>query len=333
MNKTYTVIDILLQREIKMKKISFVIPCYRSENTIETVVNEIDERMIECREKNLADDYEIILVNDCSPDNVWSVLEKLAETRQDVTAINLAKNFGQHAALMAGYAHCSGDYILSLDDDGQAPLDALNRMLQKIEEGYDVVYAYYKEIKQNAFRRLGSFVASLMGQMCLQIPKDFRGSSFYVARKFIIDEMLNYKNAYPYLMGLVFRTTRNIASIETEHRSRLVGTSGYSFRSLLSLWLNGFTAFSVKPLELSVYLGSFTSVIGFIYAIVVIIRRILHPEMEAGWSSIISIQLITSGIIMIMLGLIGEYIGRIYISINNSPQYVIKEVKGNRQEE
>lgn len=315
-----------------MKKISFVIPCYRSENTIETVINEIDQRMVDCREKKLADDYEIILVNDCSPDNVWSVLQKLAETRQDITAINMAKNFGQHAALMAGYAYCKGDYILSLDDDGQAPLDSLDRLLQKLEEGYDVVYAYYKKVKQNLFRRFGSWVAGKMGQICLEIPKDFEGSSFYVARKYIIEEMLKYKNAYPYLMGLVFRTTRNIACIETEHRSRLVGTSGYSFKSLLSLWINGFTAFSVKPLELSVYLGALTSVIGFIYAIIVIIRRIMHPEMEAGWSSIISIQLITSGIIMIMLGLIGEYIGRIYISINNSPQYVIKEVKGNCKE-
>ena len=312
-----------------MKKISFVIPCYRSENTIETVINEIDQRMVDCREKKLADDYEIILVNDCSPDNVWSVLQRIAESRQDVIAINLAKNFGQHAALMAGYANSTGDYILSLDDDGQAPLDSLNSMLEKLEEGYDVVYAYYKEIKQNLFRRLGSAVAGWMSRVCLEIPKGFKGSSFYVARKFIVDEMLNYKNAYPYLMGLVFRTTRNIACIETEHRSRLTGTSGYSFRSLLSLWLNGFTAFSVKPLELSVYLGTFTSVIGFIYAIIVIIRRIIHPEMEAGWSSIISIQLITSGVIMIMLGLIGEYIGRMYISINNSPQYVIKEIKGN----
>ena len=108
-------------------------------------------------------------------------------------------------------------------------------LIEKLEEGYDVVYAYYKEVKQNLFRIMGSHVAGMMGRFCLGIPKDFKASSFYVARKYIIDEMLNYKNAYPYLIGLVFRATRNIASVETEHRSRLVGTSGYSFRSLLSL--------------------------------------------------------------------------------------------------
>lgn len=307
-----------------------MIPCYRSENTIEIVIREIDERMEDCRRRGIADQYEIVLVNDCSPDNVWCVIKRLASVREDITAINLAKNFGQHAALMAGYKYCAGDYILSLDDDGQAPLDALDRMIEKLEEGYDVVYAYYKEVKQNLFRRMGSRVAGYMGRICLQIPKDFYGSSFYIARKFIIDEMLRYQNAYPYLMGLVFRTTRNIACIETEHRSRVSGTSGYSFRSLLSLWLNGFTAFSVKPLELSAYLGILLSVIGFVYAIVIIIRRIIDPAIVAGWSSLIAIHLITSGVIMVMLGLVGEYIGRIYISINNSPQYVIKEVYGKK---
>lgn len=307
-------------------KISFVIPCYRSEKTIEIVIDEIRQRMFELKNKGRHDDYDIVLVNDCSPDNVWSVIKKLSEENEDITGICLAKNFGQHAALMAGYAHATGDYVVSLDDDGQAPLDSLGKLIDKLEEGYDVVYAYYKEVKQNLFRILGSHVAGMMGRFCLGIPKDFKASSFYVARKYIIDEMLNYKNAYPYLIGLVFRATRNIASVETEHRSRLVGTSGYSFRSLLSLWLNGFTAFSVKPLELSTYLGVLLSIVGFIYTIFIVIRRIMHPEIQAGWSSMIAIQLITSGVIMVMLGLIGEYIGRIYISINNSPQYVIKEV-------
>ena len=128
------------------------------------------------------------------------------------------------------------------------------------------------------------------------------------------------------MYGLILRTTKNISCVETKHRSRLVGTSGYSFRSLLSLWLNGFTAFSVKPLELSAYLGILLSIIGFFYTIFIVIRRILHPEIQAGWSSLIAIQLITSGVLMVMLGLVGEYIGRIYISINNSPQYVIKEI-------
>ena len=308
-----------------MPKFSFVIPCYRSEKTIRTVVDEIKNEMATKRPE---DDYEIVLVNDCSPDGVWNVIEKLVETEHNIIGINLAKNFGQHSALMAGYGKCSGDYVVSLDDDGQAPLESLNDLISKIEEGYDVVYAYYRTVKQNLFRRLGSRVAGLMGQIMLNPPKGLLASSFYIARKFVIDEMVRYKNAYPYLLGLVLRTTQKIAWIPTNHRSRLEGTSGYSFLRLLGLWLNGFTAFSVKPLEFSTFLGMFFALIGFIYAIVIVVQKCMGVIGVAGWSSIIALLLIIGGCILVMLGLIGEYIGRIYICINDSPQYVIKEIKG-----
>ena len=308
-----------------MPKFSFVIPCYRSENTIEKVVDEIKSEMAA---KRPGVDYEIVLVNDCSPDGVWSVIEKMAKTEPNIIGINLAKNFGQHSALLAGYGKCSGDYVVSLDDDGQAPLDSLNDLISKLEEGYDVVYAYYHEIKQNLFRRFGSWMAGLMGKIMLDPPKDFKGSSFYVARGFVVREMCKYKNAFPYLVGLVLRTTRKIAWIETQHRSRLEGTSGYSFWRLLKLWLNGFTAFSVKPLRMSTFLGFFFAFLGFAFSILVIVRRLLGLTTVDGWSTIIALILIIGGCILMMLGLIGEYIGRIYICINESPQYVIKNVVG-----
>ena len=308
-----------------MPKFSFVIPCYRSENTITKVVDEIKSEMAA---KRPGDDYEIVLVNDCSPDGVWKVIEKMAETEPNVIGVNLAKNFGQHSALMAGYGKCSGEYVVSLDDDGQAPLDSLNDLISKLDEGYDVVYAYYHEIKQNLFRRFGSWMAGLMGKIMLDPPKDMKGSSFYVARGFVIREMCKYRNAFPYLVGLVLRTTRKIAWVETQHRSRLEGTSGYSFARLLGLWLNGFTAFSVKPLEFSTILGVLFAIAGFVYAIVIVVQRIMGDITVAGWSSIIALMLIIGGSILMMLGLIGEYIGRIYICINDSPQYVIKEIAG-----
>lgn len=306
-----------------MPKFSFVIPCYRSEKTITTVVDEIKSEMAA---KRPGDDYEIVLVNDCSPDNVWKVIEGLAQKEKNVIGINLAKNFGQHSALMAGYGKCSGEYVVSLDDDGQAPLDSLNDLIAKLEEGYDVVYAYYHEIKQNLFRRFGSWMAGKMGEMMLEPPKDFKGSSFYIARGFVIREMCKYNNPYPYLVGLVLRVTRKIAWVETNHRSRLEGTSGYSFARLLGLWLNGFTAFSVKPLRASTFLGFFFAFLGFAFSIFVIVRRLLGITTVDGWSTIIALILIIGGCILMMLGLIGEYIGRIYICINDSPQYVIKEI-------
>lgn len=313
-----------------MPKFSFVIPCYRSENTITTVVEEIKSEM---DAKRPGDSYEIVLVNDCSPDGVWNVIEKLAETENNVIGINLAKNFGQHSALMVGYGKCSGEFVVSLDDDGQAPLDSLNDLITKLEEGFDVVYAYYRTVKQNLFRRFGSWMAGLMGKFMLEPPKDFVGSSFYIARSFVIREMCNYKNSYPYLVGLVLRTTRKIGYVATNHRSRLEGTSGYSFVRLLGLWLNGFTAFSVKPLRASTFLGFFFAIVGFIYAIVIVVQKCLGVIGVAGWSSIIALMLIIGGCILMMLGLIGEYVGRIYICINNSPQYVIKEIKGSLPKE
>jgi undecaprenyl-phosphate 4-deoxy-4-formamido-L-arabinose transferase len=307
------------------KLLSFVIPCYRSQNTILKVVDEI-ERTVKTRDGY---DYEIILVNDCSPDNVWSVIADLARRNSRVTAINLAKNFGQHSALLAGYNHCSGDYVISLDDDGQTPADELYKLVDKLDEGFDVVYASYGEVHQNIIRRLGSNFAKAMSDYMFDIKGDKNhGSSYYIAKKFIIDEMIKYKNPYPYMGGLILRVTRNIGFVFVTHRDRMEGRSGYSFKGLVNLWLNGFTAFSVKPLRIGSYVGFLSSILGILYAIYIIIKKLfINPDLQTGWSSIISVVMIIGGIIMLMLGLIGEYIGRIYICINNSPQYVIKEIE------
>lgn len=302
-------------------KYSFVIPCYRSERTIRSVVQELIAEI----EKEQLTDYEIILVNDCSPDGVWKVIRELAQEYSFLNGINLARNFGQHAALLAGYAKTTGDIIISLDDDGQAPIDELYKLLDELNNDKDVVYAYFDEIKQTGFRRFGTYVATRMSQLLLGAPKDFKGSSFYVAKRFVINEMLRYNNAYPYLLGLVLRTTRKIGCVKTNHRSRLVGTSGYNLKSLFSLWLNGFTAFSVKPLELGALLGVIFAVIGFIIVIVTVVRKLCNPTVAVGWTSIISVILIVGGILLLMLGLIGEYVGRIYICLNKSPQYVVRE--------
>lgn len=306
----------------KLNKISFVIPCYRSEKTVLIVVDEIERTMAQRREL----DYEIVLVNDGSPDNVWQVIKERAEEDGHIMGINLAKNFGQHAALMAGYNHCTGNVIVSLDDDGQTPADKVFLLIDELEKGYDVVYASYPENRQNAFRRWGSNFAKKMLDYMFDIKDDRKGSSYFVAREFVIREIIRYNHSYPYISGLILRTTRNIGVVSIPHRERIAGKSGYNLKSLISLWLNGFTAFSVKPLELGTFVGVGMAMLGFVYAIYTIIRRLFTPTVVEGWSSLISITLIVGGIIMVMLGLIGEYIGRIYICINNSPQYVIREV-------
>lgn len=304
-----------------MKRLSFVIPCYRSEYTIENVVQEI----IETVSKNTEYEYEIILINDNSPDNVLNKIANLCNRNNNIKAIDLTSNFGQHSALMAGYSFCTGDIVISLDDDGQTPIDEVFTLIGKLDEGYDVIYGSYDNKKHNFFRNLGSTINDIMSEYLINKPKKLKVSSYFVARKFIIDEVIRYNNSYPYILGLILRTTRNIGNINVMHRDRIHGTSGYSFRKLMSLWLNGFTAFSVKPLRVATVLGFVFALIGFVFGGYTIVNKLLHPQTPAGYSSIMSALLFIGGMIMLMLGLVGEYIGRIYISINNSPQYVIRE--------
>lgn len=305
-----------------MEKLSFVIPCYGSETTIEIVVNEIRETLKQRPEY----DYEIILVNDCSPDRVWPRIRALALADSHITGIDLAKNFGQHAALMAGYRHCTGDLIISLDDDGQTPACELFTLVDKMKEGWDVVYASYAHKMHSGFRNFGTWMNERMTESLIGKPKGLRVTSYFIMRRFIADEILRYENAYPYIEGLIFRATRNIANVPVTHHERMVGESGYTFSKLLALWFNGFTAFSVKPLRIATFCGSAYACIGFLYGIYVVIRKLVDSSIEMGWSSIIASIFFLGGLILIMLGMIGEYIGRIYISINNAPQYTIRQV-------
>ncbi|MBR1906012.1 MAG: glycosyltransferase family 2 protein [Clostridiales bacterium] len=302
--------------------VSFVIPCYRSQKTLRLVVEEISETMNH-------DDrygYEIILVNDSSPDETLSTIKELCVDRPEITGIDLAKNFGQHAALMAGMGFAKGDIIVCLDDDGQTPASEVHKLLDRINEGYDVVYAKYTKKMHSGIRNVGSRLNSLMTEKLLNKPKELYISSYFAAKRFIVDEILKYKHSYPYVIGLVLRTTNKICNVEVNHRPRFEGDSSYTFRKLINLWVNGFTAFSVKPLRISTCAGGFVAVVGFIYALYVVINKIINPLAPIGWSSTIAVILIIGGSILFVLGMIGEYVGRIYICMNNSPQYVIRHV-------
>lgn len=304
-----------------MKKVSYVIPCYRSEKTIGHVIAEIKETM----EKLNQYTYEVILVNDSSPDNTWNTICGICSENDNMVGINLSKNFGQHAALMAGMRESTGDYVICLDDDGQTPANEVDKLLAALEDGHDAVYAKYGNKKHSAFRNLGSRVNDMMTRVMLGKPKDLFVSSYFGVKRFVVEDMLRYQNSYPYVIGLVLRATKNIVNVEVNHREREEGRSGYTLKKLLGLWFNGFTAFSVTPLRIATVIGVFCALLGFAYGIYVFVRRLLNPDMVMGFSSIMCVILFVGGMLMIMLGLIGEYIGRIYISLNNSPQYVIRE--------
>lgn len=307
--------------------VSFVIPCYRSAKTIGKVVEEIGVTMEALKEYR----YEIVLVNDASADETFEVIRNICAERENVCGINLARNFGQHAALMAGFHYVHGDIVVCLDDDGQTPADEVGKLLAKIEEGYDAVYARYAHKQHSVFRNFGSKVNEWMARVMLGKPKDLYLSSYFAVRRFVVEEMIRYTNPYPYVIGLVLRTTAKTANVDVNHREREIGTSGYTIGKLLALWFNGFTAFSIKPLRVATAVGAFASIAGFLYGIYTVIKKLVNPNVVIGFSSLMSAIVFIGGMVMLMLGIIGEYIGRIYISLNNSPQYVIRECINERE--
>ncbi|MBE5876135.1 MAG: glycosyltransferase family 2 protein [Lachnospiraceae bacterium] len=312
-----------------MQKVSFVIPCYRSERTLEGVVDEIRNTMQQLGKYA----YNIILVNDCSPDNTLEVIRKLCRQYDNIMGIDFAKNFGQHSALMAGLRKADGDIVVCLDDDGQTPANEVGKLLEGIENGSDVVYAQYEIKKHSMFRNFGSWMNDVMTRVMLGKPKDLHVTSYFAVKRFVVESMLAYQNSYPYVIGLVLRATKNIINVPVKHRSREIGASGYTMKKLLSLWFNGFTSFSILPLRVATVVGSCCAGVGFLYLIYTVIKKLVNPAVPVGFSSLMSVILFIGGMLMLMLGLIGEYVGRIYISINNSPQYVIRdEINGKTTE-
>lgn len=306
-----------------MVEYSIVIPVYNSEKTIQEVVERIEKTIIQYDNKK----FEIILVNDHSSDNVLSVLKSLATHKNYITVLSLAKNSGQHNALIAGMHEAKGKYIICLDDDLQTIPEEMPKLIEKIKnEDFDVVYGKYIEKKHNLFRNFGSWLNEKMAAWLIQKPAHVHLSSYFIAKKYIIDEVIKYQGPYTYLAGLILRVTNTIANVPMDHNKRTVGKSNYSFKKLFSLWLNGFTNFSVKPLRLTALLGAVISALSFLLILYLLIQKYLLKTVTIdGWVSILGAVLLMGGIQLISVGLIGEYLGRNYLSVNQTPQYVIKE--------
>lgn len=271
----------------------------------------------------LQDRFEIILVNDCGPDDSWSVISHLAETRPYLKAVGLRKNAGQHNAIMAGLAFASGEVIVTMDDDLQHSPSDIPVLYEKILEGYDVCYTSFESRHHAGWKIWGSAFNDRVAQYLLKKPKGLYLSPFKAFRKEVRDEMLKYAGPHVYLDGLILTVTSNIASVEVKHHARQDGKSGYSLRRSISLWLKMATNFSIAPLRLASLLGVLFSFFGFILAILFIIQRFTINIMPIGWTSLIVVVLVMGGIQLLALGTIGEYLGRVFLTINNRPQYVL----------
>ncbi|MDR1017048.1 MAG: glycosyltransferase [Coriobacteriales bacterium] len=311
-----------------LDKLSFIIPCYGSEQTIEFVLDEIAETI----ERLDVSSYEVICVNDCSPDRVEEVIRKRIDRDANVTLISLSRNFGKHSALMAGLAQASGDVMVLLDDDGQCPVDHLDLLLAQVASGQDVAIAEYPRKKQSALKNFGSALNNTMAHILVSKPKDLHLSNFIAMRAYVAREILKYTGPYPYMDGLILRVTKRIVNVAMEERERFSGEGNFGIRKSLSLWLNGFTSFSVRPLRIATILGTLIACVGFVFVIVLIVQKLLDVSMQVGYASTMAVLLFIGGVIMMMLGLLGEYIGRTFISLNQSPQYVVREMVYDREE-
>ena len=306
-----------------MTLLSFVIPCYRSEKTISAVTEEI----VSTVKTRPGYDYEIIAVNDCSPDGVLQVLKSLAAENPRLKVISFARNMGKDAALLAGYRAAKGDYVINLDDDGQCPADQLWKLVEPLErDECDVATAVYRRKRESGLKRLGSRINAEMAHILLDLPRGIQMENFAAVKAFVAREVIAYKNPYPYLDGLILRVTTRIRSVPMEERGRAAdNASGFTLRKSLHMFVNGMTAFSVKPLRIASVCGMLFASLGLIWGAVTVIRKLTDPSIAEGYSSIMAVIHFSSGVIMVLLGMIGEYLGRIYICLNDSPQYVIRE--------
>jgi len=304
-------------------RISIVIPVYRGEQSIGRLVDELV--------LSLGSRYhlEIVLVNDNSPDKSAAVCESLFEKYPDtVKFYSLAKNVGEHNAVMAGLNHTTGDYMVIMDDDFQNPISEVIKLADyaaQNENDYDVIYTYYKKKHHNFFRNLGSRLNDKMANIMLKKPKNLYLSSFKVLNRFIVEEIIKYDLPYPYIDGLILRTTDKIGKIQVEHHKREAGKSGYTITKLVRLWLNMFTSFSILPLRASFIAGMIITIIGSIFGIYTVLEKFSNPNMPTGYASLVVVVLIFAGIQLASLGVIGEYIGRIFLSFNKKPQFTIRK--------
>ena len=302
-------------------KVSVVIPCYYSQNMISKVVNLTRAELI-----GAGLDYEFILVNDGSNDNTFQEISKLCDEDLKIIGIDLMQNFGQHNAIMAGLHQVSGDIIMLMDDDMQTHPSQCMSLINALDDEVDVVFASYNTHKEPLHRRLGSRFALWSARALGSCPHDIEDSSFLVMRRCIGDALCSYTNKSVYIQGLIFRTTKRIVNVKVEHFEREQGESGYSLRTLVRLWSTIFN-FSVTPLRVVSFLGFTFAAVGIIWAIILAVQRILDPAMQMGWASIMVTILISSAAILLAMGILGEYISRIFEASNKNPQYLVRQKK------
>jgi glycosyltransferase involved in cell wall biosynthesis len=305
--------------------LSIIVPVYRSEDCLGALVAAIDDAMTPTGRE-----YEVVLVNDFSPDNSWPVIESICEARANVIGVDLRRNFGQDNAIITGLRMARGKYVAIMDDDLQHHPRDLPALLAKVEEGADVVYAIFGVKRQKLWKNLGSWFNGKVAEWVINKPKHIYLSPYKIIRKEVADMVCNYDGPDPYIDGLLFQVTARIAQIHVEHHPRYAGRSTYTFWKSVRVWGRLAFSFSAKPLRVVSWFGFLFAAMGLLLAAVVFFYRLFFPEnfgpAAVGWASLMVALLIGSGIQMIFFGVLGEYTGRTFRRVSNKPQTSIREI-------
>lgn len=301
--------------------LSIVIPVYNSADTIASLVEELANLPIE-------GGHELILVNDGSKDNTAEVCESLVPHASfPVKFVNLSRNFGEHNAVMAGLRYAQGDYVITMDDDLQNPPSEVVKLFKYAsEQKKDVIYTYYQQKKHSTWRNFGSWLTNQVADILLDKPKNLYLCSFRCMNAFVVQQICQYEGPFPYVDGLLLQVTQSIGQIEVAHAPRQQGGSSYNLRKLVRLWLNMFLNFSVIPLRISTAFGLLFSAVGFIGTVYVVVDHFFEDSPTLGWSSLMFTLLLFCGVQLLILGIAGEYIGRLYLTSNKRPQFVVRNV-------
>lgn len=308
-----------------MKQISIVVPVYNSHECVAELSRQIQDAL-----KDFT--YEQIMVNDCSKDSSWEEIQKVCATNKNVVGINLRKNGGQDSAILTGLNYASGNWVVIMDDDLQhSPYD-IPKLYEEAVKGFDVVYANFDSKKQKLWKNLGSWFNGKISEIAINKPKNIYLSPFKILEKGVVQEMCKFNNLFPYIDGLIFQVTGNITQIDIEHHKREMGKSNYNLIKSIRVFLRMMCGFSTLPLKVSSFIGSFSAFCGLALAVFYAVEFFLGKADVTGWTTLVILLLIIGGLILVSLGIIGRYLGQVYLTVNNQPKFIVKEILNKNEE-
>ncbi|WP_141500332.1 glycosyltransferase family 2 protein [Paenibacillus luteus] len=305
-------------------KYSVIVPMYNEEEVIEHTYERLKLVMDSADEP-----YELIFVNDGSKDRTVELISMICDFDPNVRLVNFSRNFGHQIAISAGMDYAKGDAIVVIDADLQDPPEVILDMIAKWKEGYEVVYGKRLKRKgETVFKKLTAklFYRTLRSLTNVDIPVD-TGDFRLIDRK-VCDVLRGLKEKNRFVRGLVSWIGFRQTMVEYEREERFAGETKYPLKKMIAFAIDGITSFSYKPLKIATYIGFTLSMTSFLYLLVVIFQKLFTGSTIAGWASIVAMNLLFNGIILILLGIIGEYIGRIYDESKNRPLYIVREVQG-----